>query len=1178
MATYISPQVAAYYGVQPGQTVDNSITNTSSSSGGGGFTPAQDTTKTNTTETVPGGVIVRDANGNIISDTRAIINQTSKAQTEAQLTGTNTPAQQIQATQSQQNIQAANQLLPTLYAQKEGRAPLAPGQTYQDVLRSIRTLEGARQAESQYSGVSSSYGYDPRATNQYYEARAAETARVNPVLAQQYGEGTVYMGATPTFKGYEQPVTGWKPPPTLADIRSEAGKSDLAYISNATGANAGLGYYINVREGAEPIGKLGKASYSATAEKLIGKSMQRERNIIYEYTANLNEGLSQEEFKAAKAGLNPSNANTLSDFTGYTKKNVGTITVVAKEGNKEVGRNTQPYDIYVKEVPAPPQETQTFSMPHRNPNNKYTQIDEIVYMGGAISEDVQSGLENFNINGVKPIGGIINLSTTASKSMASYADTQAYNPYLPYWANPVWVSAELVSGALALPAAIGKLPEITGKTLSAGWGLQQYTNNYISDVLTGRISEVPTDQAQDIGERARGSLTQYYAQGTNPTFYAQTAGMVALPFVAKAGYGLLKDTTGVIEPGRYVLADRTIKELPTYTWNRESPIATKPVETSPGSGYTGLFYTRGTVSKPLIGSAEGKIVIGEPTFTVAPERVFNSEIRADPMATAIAEKATQDYANRMGMPEQAEGYQAYRYAARETYPLQFQPKQSLESVLSQQPDNYGAVVYEFIKQDKDITGVKLSEPKGSAAQRVFMGEEMNRLPADVDIRRVNAAEGASKLYNSQATKQFLQETGIKARLDTEANRIEFYNPKTNEWYHRVEFKEKTGEPSLEGTPGYFNQPEYIGYGLKEKAYQDIGGGIRISQLGEQGARKASSAFTPRETGEFLPEPHRLKDISDATNIFRFVSEEKNRPDIYAGIVKAIPKLTAEQQKAAKALLPETPTLEYAISRKLPATFTETATKAGTATAEANYKNAEVRTQAKYGDMLAKDYGSAKPYGTSSYRSAPYTTPSYTSTSYKAPPSPSGYRAASPKPSVSMPAYKTPEYKAPEYNAPPSPASYTTPSPSYAPKAPNYKAPSPSNYKTPAPYRAPYKAPPYRSTPRITTNTPPPPKTLTFPGRQVGGEQVRNMEAKPETTGIEGGKHSLLADLLSVEISRARYGVATSVNPKSNKGIWQYEANAFGYVPTAQLIKGGGNMGRNPMPARVLIPTRKGGKK
>jgi hypothetical protein len=101
--------------------------------------------------------------------------------------------------------------------------------------------------------------------------------------------------------------------------------------------------------------------------------------------------------------------------------------------------------------------------------------------------------------------------------------------------------------------------------------------------------------------------------------------------------------------------------------------------------------------------------------------------------------------------------------------------------------------------------------------------------------------------------------------------------------------------------------------------------------------------------------------------------------------------------------------------------------------------------------------------------------------------------------------------------------------------------------------------------------------MLFPTPKGGIEQARRYK-EPETTGIKGGRRSLLADLISVEISRARYGVASSVNPARSKDIWKYEANAFGYVPTSQLIKGGGNKGRSPSPARVLIPKGKGGKR
>jgi hypothetical protein len=62
----------------------------------------------------------------------------------------------------------------------------------------------------------------------------------------------------------------------------------------------------------------------------------------------------------------------------------------------------------------------------------------------------------------------------------------------------------------------------------------------------------------------------------------------------------------------------------------------------------------------------------------------------------------------------------------------------------------------------------------------------------------------------------------------------------------------------------------------------------------------------------------------------------------------------------------------------------------------------------------------------------------------------------------------------------------------------------------------------------------------------------------------------------VEISRARYGVATSVNPKSSPGIFKYEANTLGFVPTAQMIARGVKGEKNARVNRVLIPKRKGG--
>jgi hypothetical protein len=1167
----------------------------------GGSISGGATSSATTTEQVPGGVIVRDASGNIVKDTRGIINETGKAQAEAQLIAAS-PApveKNAQAFQSAENIRAANLLLPELYAYKEGKAKLPPGMTYQEVLTAINTLETARAEEARYSGVPATYGGQTPAqkiaAEARYEAEAARLAQPNPVL-----------------------LASLAAPIDLQGARGEAVISSQLAISEATGLPVGAirGNYFTGEEYA--IKTNNPASYINLTEQGISQAERTGRGFVpgvgtiiiakppptlgtvTEYYAELRPGLAPEELSIAVSGLAPSAQNTeIKDLSGFTPKEVGKIIAVTSTGGKEVAREEQPYNIYVKDVPVPASAVMEIS-----PNNVFTDIDQRTMAAGASVEAAQEKLEN--ITGLHAIN---KFSDTTSRGIDQFRDSLQGGTIGTYGTK---LGLTFLSGAAQLPKILIKAQELTIKTAVAAVGVGQYVQE-LSPYHFPLYSNlaIPAPQAESIAARSRGALSEYYSTLENPTFYVQTAGMVALPFIIKGGYNLARETVGVPEVARIELAPKEVRQLPTMTGNREMPVITKGVETAPASGYTGVFFVRGTKATPLLGAAEGKIVLGEPSFKEPPINAFNAEIRAEPKATAIAEKATQDFAARMGLPEQADIYRAYRFAARETYPYAFEVKTPLREVLAASPDKLGNSIYEFIKQDKDVSGVSLSEVKGSTAQASQMGIEEFRgggiAPQDVDIRRVNPEEGAQKLMEFPPFQAALKERGLTARA-MGAN-IELLNPETGQFYHRVQFLPKEGVAGMDTAPAAFNQPEYVGFGLKEKPYMEIAEGIRVQQLGEQGARKASAGLVPRETGEFAGERGRsiyvaggetvfFKDIADATDIFRFASEEKGRPDIFARIAEALPLMSEEQRKAARAFLPKGyGTLEYSITRQPRG---EAAGAAPFAASSSRITKGELANGEKGANERLKEikkaysepfkYEEPKAYADYGYGSAssPY-----------AGASPSAYRAASPYRGSASSSAGAASYvgSAPSISAPASPYEDLAPSGAAAlprsPSASPYKAPSVSNYLASLVSRSSLAPSSYRgarpSQASMTSSgraypggireiPPPPPPTMPPLGKPVGADVLKKLEMEPAPELPKEGRRSIYADLLSVQISENRYGLATSPNPRIRSGVFKYEANTLGYVPTVEMINRGEAKEKAPRVPRVLIPKRlrKGG--
>ena len=344
--------------------------------------------------------IVRDANGNIIHNAGAIINETARAQDIATVSGSGgvTPQPSATTQQAQENIKVANTMLESINLKIAGKLPLTGGETYASLLKSKGVLEGAIKADSQYSGVSASFGKNPAlgaGLTAFGERYAAQLAQMNPELARQLGTGTVevrheVMNAksgmkelTPLGQGQMLMVTkdfkAAYAPVTMNDLVRQARTADVEYLSLQTGlpsstidanwgdfeAKLGKYSYTNLLKSGQKeayskgkafVGGLGITLTNETSfERVLSTgdaetSLPTEGDLFSEYYLELGEGLSSDEITAI-SNIDWSGKGGAMDLTGLTAKKAGNILTVTKLKGAAINTSSEPFNIYVKEAP-----------------------------------------------------------------------------------------------------------------------------------------------------------------------------------------------------------------------------------------------------------------------------------------------------------------------------------------------------------------------------------------------------------------------------------------------------------------------------------------------------------------------------------------------------------------------------------------------------------------------------------------------------------------------------------------------------------------------------------------------------------------------------------------------------------------------------------------------------------
>lgn len=981
-------------------------------------------------------------------------------------------------------------------------------------------------------------------TTQEIKAQALAAAGGEPYIAKVQGELKA-AGATPEVIAAQQAAKNPAAQPTAAkpvelkNIQKEATLGDQQYVAQQTGLPLAT-IQQNWTTGENYSSKLGPYSYTNLTNTAIAEAMVSGKSYIPGLGYNLTITKNTPSASTSNDVLSDWRTQTIKEkesqglkfLYGYSDVKTGGEVLVFQQPGKMPG-------------PAPEAKLDT-----SNFNNYYKGIDARVYAGGASVEDFQSKLENQmgldvsvgnSTYQIRPLKSIVETSEGVSNYITQFRDSIAPGGLVE---SVVQGGLTVASGAAQLPKMIVRTPEYLTKTGLAGAGVGMYAAGEIYDVATGNIAKMPQAQAEQIGARGKGALTSYYSAATNPEFYEQIAGMVLVPAALKGGYEFVKGTTGVPE--------------------------VVSVKVGEGSTYTGLFITRATESRPVIGIGEGRVQVGTPTFEGKPTEVIGSEIRTGPAATAIAEKAAFDYARQQGLPNEQVVYEGYRYAARETYPYLFDVKESLQSVISNAQPELGPTISEFIRTDKSVSGFGLSsEVKGSVAQRMQMGEAMGRQPQDVDIRTSQSPEAqAQKLFEQM--KPEAERQGITLRI--EGPLIERLNPETGQYYHIVQFLPAKGAVPTEGT-GAFVEPEYIGFGLKEQAYMPTEGGVSILRLSEQAARKGSAAMIMQETGQFAPVDYRMKDIADATNIAQFVAAEKGRPDIAQAIDQSLgamqPELRAQALKFQQGQgeqyavvrppspggVPEiVPGVRIPASEPSPASYRSPGyggnyPSVGLGTLDYAYNPASY-----YAEPAMPSAGMV-----SGYESVPGLAPS--SSLYAG-----NYRISPPGPSPSQ----AEGARSPSVDFPSPSRSFAALSPS--PGLGNEDYTSPGMPNRPSTYLFGSRASP---SPPASTNEPPP-NIIRFPNAGKIFEAAREPMMERAESKAKPGMRGILSDLLSLQISVGRYGFGST---PSQVVAAKYEGNALGFVPTAEMVSRGVAKEKYPRAPRQLIPEfLRGGKK
>ncbi len=270
------------------------------------------------------------------------------------------------------------------------------------------------------------------------------------------------------------------------------------------------------------------------------------------------------------------------------------------------------------------------------------------------------------------------------------------------------------------------------------------------------------------------------------------------------------------------------------------------------SKWRGIYFQSGSDSKVLGGIIDGQFSFGKPSFTIQ-----NPTLPFSPIEYEIMKGPISEYYQSADIPGQALiKWEIGADLTRNIGSPKFAPKMQFSDVLKQ--TKYVSEAADdlaiYFQKNPDITVY------GSTVQKMYQGESLDRLLADVDIQSPKADAHLDNLLNMM--KKYYGDSVRLAPLHERLIEVKI----GEKWHHAIDLH--LGDIDDIGySPASQN---WIGLGIAPRG-NIVVDKITTMQFPEQVQRKGISITTPGISG-VGPPPHRIKDVSDFISGQTFILE------------------------------------------------------------------------------------------------------------------------------------------------------------------------------------------------------------------------------------------------------------------------------------------------------------------
>ena len=292
-----------------------------------------------------------------------------------------------------------------------------------------------------------------------------------------------------------------------------------------------------------------------------------------------------------------------------------------------------------------------------------------------------------------------------------------------------------------------------------------------------------------------------------------------------------------------------------------------------GKKWYGLYLEKGTKAKPLIGISKEdytfNVGVGQPQFKTKLDLStlsrWGEEGSYQPTSAIERSIFLKQLEQNNVLPSQEMGKFKILDVADKTYYVKAPTpmKEDFYNALKQSDrlKDVADDLLNYLQNKRNIFGVIRAKAYGSTVQKAYMGSEMSRQPADLDLAVKNPEKTAKELVKILSKK-------AKVRINPQHPTL-IERQINGQWVHLIDIHDY-------GSSGLFSfssDQEQIGWGYQPKRSEWIKldkGKLEIMPLSEQGSRKVSSSLTVWQD-KVAPQQHRIKDIIDAYQTQKFLA-------------------------------------------------------------------------------------------------------------------------------------------------------------------------------------------------------------------------------------------------------------------------------------------------------------------